>query len=130
MPRDRLPVSGDRTGRPPVPRSRRGFAAAGRSSGRHQVLQAAQATAGAGGRAGFRAAGDGRPAKRDHSGSVTTPLCNSATLSGRARSRHMKVPLLDLKSQYRSIKAEVDAAIAEVMEYKHFILGPTVERLG
>jgi dTDP-4-amino-4,6-dideoxygalactose transaminase len=41
----------------------------------------------------------------------------------------MKVPLLDLKSQYRSIKAEVDAAIAEVMESQHFILGPKVERL-
>jgi dTDP-4-amino-4,6-dideoxygalactose transaminase len=39
----------------------------------------------------------------------------------------MKVPLLDLKAQYHSIKAEVDAAIAEVMESQHFILGPKVE---
>lgn len=39
----------------------------------------------------------------------------------------MKVPLLDLKSQYLAIKAEVDAAIAEVMESQHFILGPKVE---
>jgi dTDP-4-amino-4,6-dideoxygalactose transaminase len=39
----------------------------------------------------------------------------------------MKVPLLDLKAQYRSIKADVDAAIAEVMESQHFILGPKVE---
>jgi dTDP-4-amino-4,6-dideoxygalactose transaminase len=39
----------------------------------------------------------------------------------------MNVPLLDLKAQYRSIKAEVDAAIAEVMESQHFILGPKVE---
>jgi len=39
----------------------------------------------------------------------------------------MKVPLLDLKAQYQSIKAEVDAAIAEVMESQHFILGPKVE---
>ena len=39
----------------------------------------------------------------------------------------MNVPLLDLKAQYRAIKAEVDAAIAEVMESQHFILGPKVE---
>jgi dTDP-4-amino-4,6-dideoxygalactose transaminase len=40
----------------------------------------------------------------------------------------MNVPLLDLKAQYRSIKADVDAAIAEVMESQHFILGPKVEQ--
>jgi len=40
----------------------------------------------------------------------------------------MKVPLLDLKAQYLSIKAEVDAAIGEVMESQHFILGPKVEQ--
>jgi dTDP-4-amino-4,6-dideoxygalactose transaminase len=39
----------------------------------------------------------------------------------------MNVPLLDLKAQYASIKTEVDAAIAEVMESQHFILGPKVE---
>ena len=39
----------------------------------------------------------------------------------------MNVPLLDLKAQYAAIKAEVDAAIAEVMESQHFILGPKVE---
>src|ERR1051326_6465977 len=39
----------------------------------------------------------------------------------------MNVPLLDLKAQYASIKSEVDAAIAEVMESQHFILGPKVE---
>ncbi len=38
----------------------------------------------------------------------------------------MKVPLLDLKAQYRAIKPEVDAAIAEVMQSQHFILGPKV----
>jgi dTDP-4-amino-4,6-dideoxygalactose transaminase len=38
----------------------------------------------------------------------------------------MEVPLLDLKAQYRSIKAEIDAAIAEVIESQHFILGPKV----
>ena len=39
----------------------------------------------------------------------------------------MRVPLLDLKAQYSTIKAEVEAAIAEVMESQHFILGPKVE---
>jgi dTDP-4-amino-4,6-dideoxygalactose transaminase len=40
----------------------------------------------------------------------------------------MNVPLLDLKAQYAAIKPEVDAAIAEVMESQHFILGPQVEK--
>ena len=40
----------------------------------------------------------------------------------------MKVPLLDLKAQYSTIRAEVEAAIAEVMESQHFILGPRVEQ--
>src|SRR5947208_12778808 len=40
----------------------------------------------------------------------------------------MNVPLLDLKAQYAAIKADVDAAIAEVMESQQFILGPKVEQ--
>jgi dTDP-4-amino-4,6-dideoxygalactose transaminase len=40
----------------------------------------------------------------------------------------MNVPLLDLKAQYLSIKSEIDAAIAEVLESQHFILGPKVEQ--
>src|SRR6185312_6694806 len=39
----------------------------------------------------------------------------------------MNVPLLDLKAQYATIKSEVDAAIAEVLQSQHFILGPKVE---
>jgi len=39
----------------------------------------------------------------------------------------MHVPLLDLKAQYATIKEEVSAGIAEVMESQHFILGPKVE---
>ena len=39
----------------------------------------------------------------------------------------MKVPLLDLESQYRSLKPALDAAIAEVMASQHFILGPKVQ---
>ena len=39
----------------------------------------------------------------------------------------MKVPLLDLKAQYASIKDELDAAVAEVVESQWFILGPKVK---
>jgi dTDP-4-amino-4,6-dideoxygalactose transaminase len=39
----------------------------------------------------------------------------------------MQVPLLDLKAQYATVKTEISAAIAEVMESQHFILGPKVE---
>src|SRR5687768_1657185 len=38
------------------------------------------------------------------------------------------IPLVDLKSQYQSIKSEIDGAIAEVLESCQFILGPKVER--
>jgi len=40
----------------------------------------------------------------------------------------MTVPLLDLRAQYHSIRAEIDAAIAAVVESQRFILGPVVER--
>jgi len=40
----------------------------------------------------------------------------------------MNIPLLDLKTQYASIKNEIDAAIAEVLESQHFILGPRVDQ--
>jgi dTDP-4-amino-4,6-dideoxygalactose transaminase len=40
----------------------------------------------------------------------------------------MNVPLLDLKAQYKTIKSEVDGAIAEVLESQHFILGPKVDQ--
>lgn len=39
----------------------------------------------------------------------------------------MKVPLLDLKAQYASIKLELDDAVAEVVDAQWFILGPKVE---
>lgn len=39
----------------------------------------------------------------------------------------MNVPLLDLKAQYATIKADVEAAIAEVLEAQLFILGPKTE---
>jgi dTDP-4-amino-4,6-dideoxygalactose transaminase len=40
----------------------------------------------------------------------------------------MNVPVLDLKAQYAVIKVEVDAAIAEVLQSQHFILGPKVDQ--
>ncbi len=40
----------------------------------------------------------------------------------------MSVPLLDLKAQYRSIKTELDAAVAEVIASQYFIMGPVVKK--
>src|SRR5208282_652204 len=37
-----------------------------------------------------------------------------------------KVPYLDLKAQYRSIKPEIDAAISRVLESSEFVLGVEV----
>ncbi len=41
----------------------------------------------------------------------------------------MKVPLLDLKAQYATIRTEVEKALLSVAESQHFILGPEVENL-
>lgn len=41
----------------------------------------------------------------------------------------MKVPLLDLKRQYETIRDEVQAVTEEVYGSQHFILGPKVEEL-
>ena len=41
----------------------------------------------------------------------------------------MKVPLLDLKAQYSTIRSEIHEAIERVVESQHFILGPEVEGL-
>lgn len=41
----------------------------------------------------------------------------------------MKVPLLDLVAQYRSIQPEIDEAIRKVLEAGQFILGPNVGAL-
>ena len=38
----------------------------------------------------------------------------------------MKIPLIDLKSQYRSIETEVNERIAKVLEHGHYIMGPEV----
>ena len=41
----------------------------------------------------------------------------------------MKVPLLDLKSQYKTIKNDVIKVVEEIFESQYFILGPRVEAL-
>ena len=41
----------------------------------------------------------------------------------------MKVPLLDLKAQYATLKSELDKALIKVAESQYFILGPEVEKL-
>src|SRR3984957_1824802 len=38
----------------------------------------------------------------------------------------MKIPYLDLKAQYRSIKPEIDSAISKVLESSEFVLGSEV----
>ena len=40
----------------------------------------------------------------------------------------MRVPLLDLQAQYRTIRAGVERAVAAVFADQHFVLGPAVER--
>ena len=39
-----------------------------------------------------------------------------------------KIPILNLKPQYQSIKSEVQAAIDQVLTSGQFILGPTVKQ--
>src|SRR3989344_2821283 len=40
-----------------------------------------------------------------------------------------KIPMVDLKSQYLSIKQEIDEAIQNTLNNSSFILGPSVEKL-
>ena len=40
----------------------------------------------------------------------------------------MRVPLLDLKAQYPTIRADAERALAEVFADQHFVLGPAVHR--
>lgn len=41
----------------------------------------------------------------------------------------MSVPLLDLKSQYRAMKQEIDGTIQKILDSQNFILGPEVQKL-
>ena len=40
----------------------------------------------------------------------------------------MKIPFVDLKAQYSSLKSELDSAISEVIESCHFLRGPWVDQ--
>ena len=46
----------------------------------------------------------------------------------KAKTLH-KIPLLDLKRQYRSIKGEIDEALQRIVESQSFILGSEVKQL-
>src|SRR2546422_9534392 len=39
-----------------------------------------------------------------------------------------RVPFLDLRAQYEPLRAEIDAALVEVLQSGRFVLGPPVER--
>jgi dTDP-4-amino-4,6-dideoxygalactose transaminase len=39
------------------------------------------------------------------------------------------IPMVDLKTQYHQLKAEIDAAVSDVLENTQFILGPNVKAL-
>ena len=41
----------------------------------------------------------------------------------------MRVPLLDLKPQYKSLKKDIDEALIRVAESQYFILGAEVEKM-
>ena len=41
----------------------------------------------------------------------------------------MKVPLLDLKPQYKALKKELDETLIRIAESQYFILGPEVEKM-
>jgi dTDP-4-amino-4,6-dideoxygalactose transaminase len=41
----------------------------------------------------------------------------------------INVPLLDLKAQYATLRAEVEPVVREVMESQYFIGGPKVDEL-
>jgi dTDP-4-amino-4,6-dideoxygalactose transaminase len=41
----------------------------------------------------------------------------------------MKIPLIDLKAQYESLKDELNGAVLEVMASGHFVLGPKVAEI-
>src|SRR5262245_1597105 len=45
----------------------------------------------------------------------------------RSPNTSMQVPLLDLKTQYASIRDEIRSALDRVLDSQHFILGPEVE---
>jgi len=41
----------------------------------------------------------------------------------------MSIPFIDLKSQYQSLKTDIDARIGSVLEHGQYIMGPEVKEL-
>jgi hypothetical protein len=41
----------------------------------------------------------------------------------------VKVPLLDLKPQYKALKKELDDTLIRIAESQYFILGPEVDKM-
>ena len=41
----------------------------------------------------------------------------------------MKIPFIDLQSQYQSYKDEIDSAIHAVLDSSQYIMGPSVKEL-
>src|SRR5262249_18481209 len=56
------------------------------------------------------------------------PEAQPARRRGASGSARMKVPFLDLKAQYETIRGDVDAAIAGVIDRCAFVGGPDVTR--
>lgn len=57
---------------------------------------------------------------------MSKPYAPSSVQIHNPQAANVAVPFVDLKQQYASIKTEVDAAIARVIENTSFILGPEV----
>ncbi len=62
-------------------------------------------------------------------GEVYEKVSERLVLHRNGTDREIRVPLLDLKSQYLSIESEIKQAIAGVLETQRFIGGPEVEAL-
>jgi dTDP-4-amino-4,6-dideoxygalactose transaminase len=58
---------------------------------------------------------------------VVRPATLARAVDTQERIALMNIPLVDLKAQYATIKPEIDAAIARVLEHTGFVLGREVE---
>ena len=75
------------------------------------------------------------PLTDGHAGLRVVRILEAATQSMAERGRvieltpdeeHRMIPFLDLKAQYASIKAEIDAAVFQTLESSQFVLGEEV----
>lgn len=61
--------------------------------------------------------------------STAAPTASHAGSSSSPAATAVNVPLLDLKAQYATIRAEIEPVVREVIESQYFIGGPKVEQL-